>query len=339
MKISSASFLPAKNMSETKRLDLEKISLKVGLKPSELRKVLWILYRKKAIGNNELIREAGLPKSVMRDLKRALRPVLKGPSRLVALTKEGEKFIEEEILSPLLEQPLSLPEGETLKKLSLNKLKSFQAKRPLPKRSLDQLSATPETVLKRGLLIQDNGDLDRKSILVLGDYDLSSLGLALIGGAKRILVVDIDRRTIKLIKEISQKEGLRVDCLYYDARGQLPKNLRNSFDVVFSDPPYTPNGLRLFLSRAVEATRNNGVLYFCYGYSRRSLERGLEAQMIFTQAGLLIESKYEDFNVYLGAESIGSRSSFYYLKATPKTKALVKEHFRGPIYTGRKLRQ
>lgn len=313
----------------SKILDLEKISSKVGLKVSKLREVLQILYRKKPIKNNDLIRETGISKSVMQDVKRALRPILRKPSQFVVLTEEGEKFVEEEIISPLIEKPPVFVKEEFF-----DKLKYYQTRRPLPKRNLDQFPATPETVAKRGLLLQERGDLEGSNILLLGDYDLTCLVLALLGGAKRILVVDIDRQILELIKEASRKENLKIECLYYDVREVLPKALKNSFDVVFSDPPYTPGGLQLFLSRAIEAAKENGVLYFCYGYSRRARERGLEAQRILTQSGLLIEEKFKDFNFYLGAELIGSRSSLYILKTTPKTKILIKGRFRGPIYTG-----
>jgi len=318
-------------MAKAKRLDLEKISSKVGVKVSDLRKVLWVLYKEKSIRNNDLIRETGIPKSVMQDIKRNLRPILKKPSQFVALIEEGEKFVEEEIIAPLIENSPAFVEKDIF-----GKLKCYQDRRSAPKRNLDQFPATLETVAKRGFLFQRRGDLEGKSILLLGDYDLTCLALAFIGGAKKILVVDIDREILGLIKEASQKENLKIESLHYDAREQLPPTLKKSFDVVFSDPPYTPNGLQLFLSRAIEAAKEDGVLYFCYGYSQRARERGLEAQKIFTQSGLLIEEKYEDFNSYLGAESIGSRSSLYILRMTPKTKILAKGRFKGLLYTGQK---
>jgi predicted methyltransferase len=139
-----------------------------------------------------------------------------------------------------------------------------------------------------------------------------------------------------VIEKINQREKLKIKSLHYDTKASLLRGLRNSFDVVFSDPPYTPNGLRLFLSRAVEAVRDEGVFYFCYGYTDRARERGLEAQRIISQAGILIEEKLPGFNVYYGAQSIGSRSSLYILKMTPKTKVMIKGRFKGPIYTGQK---
>ncbi len=214
-------------------------------------------------------------------------------------------------------------------------LKRFHDQRPKPKRNLDQFPATTETVVNRAWLVREKGDLDSNEVLLLGDYDLVGLTLALLGSARRIVVVDIDRELLRLIEGIAQKEKLKIKSLYYDAKAPLLFRLKNSFDLVISDPPYTPNGLRLFLSRAVEAAKDEGAFYFCYGYSDRARERGLEAQKIISQAGLLIEEKRPGFNIYYGAQSIGSRSSLYILKTTPKTKALIKGQFRGPIYTGK----
>ena len=321
-----------------KKINLEAIAQRTGIKSSKIKEILWLLYQKGKIRNNEFVREIGLPKSATRMLLKNLQLLLEKPSQFVILNKEGKNFVEGKIGS--LNKKLSLyEEQEKFKDQLFNLLKRYQPKRPKPKRNLDQFQAVLETVVKRALLIQARGDLEGNEILVLGDYDLTGLALALLGGARKIVVVDIDRQLLRLIEQIAQKEKLKVKCFYYDAKEPLPPALRKSFDLVFSDPPYTPNGFKLFLSRAIEAMKTNeGVLYFCYGYSSRSPERGLEVQRIMDKTGLLIEEKLSDFNVYFGAESIGSHSSLYVLRMTPKTQALIKDRFKGPIYTGQKRR-
>jgi predicted methyltransferase len=312
-----------------KKVDLEEVSQKTGLRPQKIREILWFLYQNKRIENQELVRETGLPKSMIRDFLKNLQTLLKKPSQYVVLNQTGKQFVESEMIGSTSE--------EVLKKPLFNQLKRFSASRPKPKRNLDQFPATLETVIKRVFLIQKRGDLGGKRVLFLGDYDLTSVALALLGSAKRVVVADIDRDLLRLIEKITQREKLKIKSLHYDAKASLLRGLRNSFDVVFSDPPYTPNGFKVFLSRAVEAAgENEATFYFCYGYSDRARERGLEAQKIISQLGLLIEEKLQAFNRYQGAESIGSRSSLYILKTTPKTKIIIKGRFKGPIYTGQK---
>ena len=328
---SFANSSPAKTMPK-KRLDLEEISSKVGISPNKIKEILWWLYREERIGNNELIRKSGLPKSVVRDLLKSLQPFLEKPTRFVVLNKDGQELTEAMIDQLIRKTPFS---EKRAKNDLFIKLKSYHRKRLRPKRNLDQFPAATETILERALLIQEKGDLGGKEILLLGDYDLTSLALALIGGAKEIVVLDIDRQLLRTIDQIAQKEKFKIKSFYYDVKQPLLGVLKKSFDVIFSDPPYTPNGLRLFLARAVEAAKDDhSVFYFCYGFSDRARERGLEAQKIISQSGLLIEEKLKDFNLYRGAESIGSRSSLYVLKKTPKTKILIAGRFKGPIYTG-----
>lgn len=216
-------------------------------------------------------------------------------------------------------------------------IKKYQQYRPRPKRNLDQFYATLETTAKRAILLKKNGDLEGKRLLFLGDDDLVSVTAASIGTAAEITAVDIDQRILNLINLIKRKENLQIRTSKYDAREPLPRQFRNRFDVCFFDPPYIPNGFRLFLSRAIEATRKNGKFYFCYGYSPKSRERVLPIQEIITQARLVIEEKISGFNQYTGAASIGNQSSLYICYQTPKTKPLVQGKFKGPIYTGIRL--
>ncbi len=311
------------------KVNLKEVSRKTGLRPQKIREILWFLYQNKKTENQKLVRESGLPKSVIRDFLKDLQPLLKKPSQYVTLNQTGREFVEAEMIGSSSEK--------VLKKPLFDQLKRFFAFRSKSKRNLDQFPATLETVIKRASLIQERGDLEGKRALFLGDYDLTSIAFALFRGAEKIIVADIDRQLLRLIEKIVQKERLKIEFLYYDAKQPLPPAMKGVFDIVFSDPPYTPNGFKVFLSRAIEAVgENEATFYFCYGYSDRARERGLEAQKIISQLGLLIEEKLQDFNRYQGAESIGSRSSLYILKMTPKTKAIIKGRFKGPIYTGQK---
>jgi predicted methyltransferase len=216
----------------------------------------------------------------------------------------------------------------------LSLLKKYQSSRPLPRRNLDQFYATPETTAKRAALLQQNGDIRGKRLLFLGDDDLVSIAAAATHQTAEITAIDIDQRILDFINFIKQKEKFRIRTLKYDVRHSLPKQLWRRADICFFDPPYTPNGFRLFLSRAIDALSKDGKLYFCYGYSLRSRERVLPIQQIITAAGIVIEEKIPNFNEYRGAASIGNQSSLYICYPTPKTRTLVEGEFKGPIYSG-----
>ncbi len=79
----------------------------------------------------------------------------------------------------------------------------------------------------------------------------------------------------------------------------------------------------------------DGRVYVCFGHSRRASERGLQKQKVLSDAGLLVEAVFEDFNEYEGAESIGSRSALWRCRVTPQSKPLVQGRVEGPLYTSR----
>ncbi|MDH5493711.1 MAG: bis-aminopropyl spermidine synthase family protein, partial [Myxococcales bacterium] len=121
----------------------------------------------------------------------------------------------------------------------------------------------------------------------------------------------------------------------HDVRDPLPRKLLGRFGCVFADPPYAPEGFALFISRAIELLKPDGRVYLCFGASRRASERGLEKQRLLTEAGLLVEAVIPDFNAYVGAESIGARSDLWILRATPKSRPLVRGRVEGELYSSR----
>lgn len=319
-------------MKKLKRQDLITIAEGVGVKPAELRQFLTILYQEGQVENNELIRKTGLAKSILKNVKKETSFLLEKPSQVTALNPYGKKVVRE----LLLEIPSEIKSiSQKFKKL----IQCYQKQRPLPKRNFDQFWATQETVVRRVELMVNQGDLEEREILFLGDSDLTSIAAAFTKQAKSIWIVDIDKDVLDFINLISEKEKLGINCRHYDARKVLPSQLKDKFDVVFTDPPYTLAGFKLFLSRSIQAlkSKNMSVVYFCYGSSRRSNERELKIQEVLVEMGILIQLKLPSFNHYLGAESIGSVSSIYIGEITPLSKPLIKGKFQGKIYTGKKM--
>ena len=88
-------------------------------------------------------------------------------------------------------------------KQTLDDFNRVTKNRPLPIAEYDQGIVAPyDLAIKAGFMYQ-RGDLAGKEILVLGDDDLFSIFIGLTKLPKRIVVLDIDRRILKFIKEIS----------------------------------------------------------------------------------------------------------------------------------------
>ena len=216
----------------------------------------------------------------------------------------------------------------------LDRLRELGRRRGRVKRELDQVWATPETVLARARRLVEGGDVQR-GLLFLGDDDMTSLAVHLLGVPRRTTVVEVDPDLLRLYEEEAERGGWEHRSVEHDLRKPFPKAMRRRFGCVFTDPPYAPEGFALFVSRAIELLRPDGRLLVCSGQSRRSSERGLAKQRMLAEAGVLLEEVLPDFNTYEGARSIGSRSSLFIGRLTPQTRPLVTGEAEGPLYTRR----
>jgi len=313
------------------------VSRETGLPVKKVLDIFFILRTGEAIDNNELLRKVGVSKNVLNQVKRALSSLLRPVSKDTQLTPyglrqlkglyEGE-YASEEQLWAFLEDSHYQDVVDLMKKI--------RDIRPKPKRQYDQFTATAETTAKRASLLHFFGDIQGKRLLFLGDDDFTSVATASFGGAERITVVDIDSRVLGGIRNVSEKYQLNIETVRYDARRKSPKELVGKFDVIFTDPPYTPEGIKLFVSRGIEFLNLNnkaGRVYVCYGNSDRAKERFLPIHQTLVQSGLMVRWLFDKFNRYHGAESIGSASSLFVAEITPKTKPLVVGNYGGPIYT------
>ncbi len=203
--------------------------------------------------------------------------------------------------------------------------------RPKPKRKLDQFGATEKTLTARTNLLASRGFLTDAKVLFLGDYDLTSLACASSAKNTELWALDIDTDVLKKIKET--KRGVETIC--HNLVNPLPQHLRSSFDTVFTDPPYTPEGVTLFLSRSLEALSrgDRARVFLCYGTSAKAPERVLAVQEEILDHGVVIEELLPNFNEYLAAKTIGNYSDLYTLRPTPKTRPLVRGEYQGKLYT------
>jgi len=163
---------------------------------------------------------------------------------------------------------------------------------------LDQCPATIETTLRRLALIMSMSLLQKRRILLLGDDDLLSVAIAATGFSTRIAVIDLDSDLLSRIERWTKNRT--VELRHHDLRLGFPETMAHRYDLVFTDPPYTPAGQLLFLRAGTTAIRNtkSSSIFLC---SSRLYLRPNQMVRIITaaeRAGLRLVGVDEDFNEY-----------------------------------------
>jgi hypothetical protein len=183
---------------------------------------------------------------------------------------------------------------------------------------LDHVPATATTMARRAMYLAAEYELAGASVLCLGDHDLTSLAVGSTEPGAELTVVDIDERILEHVTGSAAELGLPLTAAWADLRLVLPPSLTGTADLVFTDPPYTAEGMRLFLTRAIEALRPTGHerLAFCFGTGERHLVKALEVQSLLGDLRLALEAMLPGFNRYDGAEAIGARSDLYICRPT-----------------------
>ncbi|MEV7036620.1 bis-aminopropyl spermidine synthase family protein [Amycolatopsis sp. NPDC051061] len=214
----------------------------------------------------------------------------------------------------------------------LPKVAEWVAEVPPPLAALDHVQATPETVLRRALWLDARYDLASARVLFLGDHDLTSPAVHAVCPSASLTVVDLDERVLAYLDE---RSGREITTAHADLRVGLPPAFNGGFDLVFSDPPYTPEGMGLFAARGVQALRepSEGRLLFAYGYSPRHPALGAQVQRSLATLGLTFEAILPDFNRYFGAQAIGSAADLYVCQPTAKAKKMRGGKGKSAIYT------
>jgi len=202
--------------------------------------------------------------------------------------------------------------------------------RPEPKRQFDQFGVTEETLAARANFLAERGFLTDAKVLFLGDYDLTSLTCLPRTKNTELWALDIDEGVLRVIQQ-QGKEAVKT--VRHDLGFPLPKHLKASFDLVFTDPPYTSAGIALFLSRALEALTQGERTRVVLSYGSLDPVRSLAIQEKILAHGVLIEELRPKFNEYLNAKTIGDVSDLYVLRPTAKVHPLVRGEYVGKIYT------
>ncbi|MEV0565142.1 bis-aminopropyl spermidine synthase family protein [Dactylosporangium sp. NPDC050588] len=198
-------------------------------------------------------------------------------------------------------------------------------------RALDHVSATAETAAKRARWLDETYDLTGAHLVCIGDHDLTSLAVLAVRSDVRVTVVDVDERLLEFIAGRAAERGHAVECWHADLRFGLPPVVAESADLVFTDPPYTPEGVQLFLGRGAQALRDraNGRLVMAYGFSPLTPALGVKVQRAVLDLDLAVEAILPAFNRYHGAQAVGSASDLYVCRPTARTWQVLEKRLSG----------
>ena len=166
----------------------------------------------------------------------------------------------------------------------LERLRRLIAEAPRARHALDHVAATPETVLRRALLLGARFWLPGSQLLCVGDHDLTSLAVELVHPETDVTVVDVDERILAYI-DAQDARPRRADPLGRPAPGPAPVGARPA-DLALTDPPYTPEGVGLFVARARRgaARPRAGRVLLAYGASERTPMLALKVQNSLSDA-------------------------------------------------------
>ena len=286
----------------------------------------------------ELVRETGAPRRSVESLLAGLS--LERAGDRFRLTPEQGGEIADLLSTGYRPLEPADPVGHLLPEHAavVERMAGLIERAPRARHVLDHVSATPETVVRRALLLGARFWLPGTRLLCVGDHDLTSLAVGLVHPGVQTTVVDVDERILAYIDECAAELGLDVRTRWADLRLGLPASAVAYGDLAVTDPPYTPEGVGLFVARAVQGLRDQGQgrVLLAYGASDRTPMLALKVQQSLQDLNLVNEAVYPDFNRYFGAEAIGSRADLYILRPTGKSLPAADaraDRFATAIYT------
>jgi len=322
---------------------LKVISQRTRLPEGEeaVRRILREVYRHGRIGTKDLAYATRLPVPVVAAVRRELEKIGLITRRAGAiLTTEGEKYVKNVLGLSIKESPVCPTcSGKTIIikdqfQSIVKKLEEYAKLRPRPYTWLDQAFGTPETAVYRALFMLEEGDVEGRRIIFLGDDDLTSIATGLLKASRKITVIDIDERLLELINEASKREGINIECVHHDLKQPLPDGLKDNYDVAFTDPPYTIQGMKIFVSRGIEAIRKRKCASIYLSFAHKPPEEMLNLQVAINEMGLFIQEMIPRFNRYEGAGMFANTTFLAKLGTTETTHPSITGPFDGKIYTG-----
>ena len=338
-----------KSLLTPERQVLEDLARDTGLSegPWGVERVWLAITQLGPIPAKELARIVRLPIPVVSALRReAEKRNLLTRGKGVELTDSGRELAEKLWGTDHLPEFIC-PEckGSTLREPPIGndlyeKINDIMDNRPKVDVTLDQSHGTIQTAIYRISMALEHGSILGRHILFMGDDDLLSLTTGLLirewYGRKaldkiHITVVDCDTRFCEYIRKKAETERLPISVVETDLKN--PLKLPVLAHTFFTDPPYTPTGLELFCSRALDNITCEwgacGIVSFSLGQEKRRLQ----IQQMLTDLGLYIVELLPGVNHYHGGTILANRSDLMILHIDPAAESTIKKGHEGSLYT------
>ena len=330
---------------------LEHVALATSLRegPEGVARVLRAVHNAERIHLKDLARLVKLPVPVLAAVRRELEKAeLMERGGGILLSTAGRRFVEEELGLSTRHDPTCpacngrrVVIGQAFRQ-TVETLGHYLTTMPTVDVTLDQAFPTAETSVRRALYLYQSGALEGRSVILLGDDDLMSISAALLGRAlgvdrlaRRLTVMELDPRILEVLERAARNEGLDLEIRPHDLRDPLPADLVGAFDVFETDPPYTRAGVRLFVSRGVEALDPGLGRQGFLSLGARDPDEHLAIHRDLLGMGLVLTDLIPAFNEYQGASMLGGTSQILRLETTLETTpALGGERYEEAIYTG-----
>jgi predicted methyltransferase len=182
---------------------------------------------------------------------------------------------------------------------TLQQFTSVLAGRPTPNPNYNQGLISFSDLALKASFMYERGDLEDRAILLIGDDDLFSLYLGMLGMGQRILVMDIDKQVLRFIEEKSGELGLNIQTMEFDLNRSLPHHLRHVFDVFISEPPEGIKGMLTFLRGGIRSlAQGESAGYIGITMVESSLPKWYEVQAVLTRNRLVITDVLRNFSLY-----------------------------------------
>lgn len=192
--------------------------------------------------------------------------------------------------------------------------KEIVKSRPLPSIEFDQGFISAEDAVRRAIFMYERGDVEGKSIFILGDDDLVSIAIGLLGVAEKITVLEIDKRLTDFINDVSRKYNLNISTIAHDVLDSFPRREMNKYDTFLTDPVETLQGFIIFIYRCMQALKKRrSVGYFGLTHIEANLEKWYHIQKFILSTGMVITDILRDFSYYPEDENQWNENYQHYL--------------------------
>lgn len=179
----------------------------------------------------------------------------------------------------------------------LEALRGCAAGRPGEHWEFRQRHVSLRTSLMRALYLGYRGDLEGKSIALLGDDDLTSLALCVVGGFSQLTVLEADPDLVDFLRTRIETIGTpNVSVEVYDANDELPHRLLGTADTYLCDP--SSRLYEIFLERGLQLLKPFGTFYSFVNPSHADPARQFRLQRAAIEQGWIVTDSVPGFNEY-----------------------------------------